>query len=369
METKMDRCTRCLLPASYPGITFDEEGVCVYCRTHVKAEYQGESRLREVVDRYRRSDRGYDCIVGLSGGRDSSYMLYYAVQELGLNVLAYTVDNGFIPDQTKVNIRRMVDLLDVDHIIERQDYTSRCIRPFLRSWVRRPSAAMVSLMCVGCRMAMALGFLRKAREYDIPLLLTGGGEPESSFATRFLTVNSADGTSNSLLAGYIREMHRNPAYLLSPAFVMTALMEYVCYFSKYPTVKKLLYPAHKHVPLFRYIEWDEEEIVSVITSELGWENYDYSQSTWRSDCKIGLLKNYLYERTAGFTKHDELLSGMIREGMIDRPEALRRVANENVSSELFLVEFLGELGLDLDGLEDALRDIRPDVRTLCRSTL
>ncbi|MFW6116911.1 MAG: hypothetical protein ACOC6F_04210 [bacterium] len=364
----MDRCTRCVLPASYPGITFDEEGVCTYCRAHVRREYLGESRLREVVDRYRRSDGSYDCIVGLSGGRDSSYLLHYAVKELDLNVLAYTVDNGFIPDQTKLNIRRMTDLLDVDHITERQNYTRRCIRPFLRSWIRRPSAAMLSSMCVGCRMAMALGFLRKARDYEIPLLLTGGGEPEMSFATGFLTMNSADGKSNSLLAGYLREMRRNPAYLLSPAFVMTALAEYVCYFSNYSTVKRLIYPAQKYVPLFHYVEWDEEEIVSVITNELDWENYSHSQSTWRSDCKIGLLKNYLYGRTAGFTKHDELLSGMIREGMIDRPEALRRVANENVSSERFLVGFLGELGLDRDRLENALRGIQPDVEALRRST-
>jgi hypothetical protein len=336
---------------------------------HQKREYLGEDKLRETLAPYRRSDGGYDCIVGLSGGRDSSYLLYYAVRELGLNVLAYTVDNGFLPDQTKINIATMVDLLDVDHIVEKQTYTRRCIRPFLTAWIRQPTPAMLSSMCVGCRLGMALGFLRTAKRYEIPLLLTGGGEPETSFATTFLTTDPADGKSTSMLAGYVRELSKNPAYLLKPMFMTTALMEYICYFSRYSTVKRLIYPDQKYVPLFAYVEWDEETIVLVITRELKWENYAHSRSTWRSDCKVGLLKNYLYGRTAGFTKHDELLSGMVREGMIDRSEALHRLTKENTFSEQFLLEFLSDLGLDYLRLKDALAEVNPASDSFARGTL
>ena len=211
----MRRCVQCVLPESYPGIAFDAEGVCNYCRTHRKRVYRGEEELRKVIDRYRDSNKEYDCIVGLSGGRDSSYTLRYAVRELNLRVLAYTVDNGFIPEQTESNIETMTRILNVEHVIERHDYASKCIKHFIASWMHRPSPAMLSSMCAGCRLGMILGFLRTARKYQIPLLLTGGGEPESSFAMRLFTANSDRWAgSTQLVAHYalemLRESHLSP---------------------------------------------------------------------------------------------------------------------------------------------------------------
>lgn len=352
----MKRCVQCVLPTSYPGIVFNEEGICNYCLTHKKRAYRGEDELRRRIDRHRSKHGDYDCIVGLSGGRDSSYLLHYAVRELNLRVLAYTIDNGFIPEQTSSNIETMTKVLDVEHIVERHNYTRRCVKHFLSSWMRRPSPAMLSSICVGCKLGMVLGFLKTARRYQIPLLLTGGGEPETSFATRFFTTNSNKGAkSTPLLVGYLLEMARNPTYLLSPTYLITAAEEYICYFSSFRVVKKLIFPDQEYVPLFRYVEWNEKRIVSLITNELKWKNYPYNKSTWRSDCKIALLKNYLYEKTVGFTKNDELLGGMIRDNMITREDALERLASENVYPEQFVVEFLDELGLDYHDLDVALR--------------
>ena len=95
--------------------------------------------------------------------------------------------------------------------------------------------------------------------------------------------------------------------------------------------------------------------MSVITDDLKWGNYAYSKSTWRSDCRIALFKNYLYGQTMGFTKNDELLSNMIRENTISREEASGRLAAENLIPEAFVAEFLGELGLDYRDLHVALK--------------
>ena len=75
-----------------------------------------------------------------------------------------------------------------------------------------------------------------------------------------------------------------------------------------------------------------------------------------------LLKNYLYEKTVGFTKNDELLSNMIRENMIARDEALARAIDENVVPERFVIEFFDELGLNYSDLEDALRRVQKSRR-------
>jgi hypothetical protein len=106
---KMKRCTRCILPENYPGIIFNEEGICNYCITYKEREYLGGEALKEKIKASleTKSDRNdnYDCVLALSGGRDSTYLLYYLVKVLNLRVLAYFIDNGFIPEQTKQNVK------------------------------------------------------------------------------------------------------------------------------------------------------------------------------------------------------------------------------------------------------------------------
>ena len=78
----MKRCTRCVLPENYPRIGFSEAGVCNYCLTHRKWEYKEKEELDKFLEPFRNKGERYDCIVGISGGRDSSYALYYLVTDL-----------------------------------------------------------------------------------------------------------------------------------------------------------------------------------------------------------------------------------------------------------------------------------------------
>lgn len=121
---------------------------------------------------------------------------------------------------------------------------------------------------------------------------------------------------------------------------------------------KLIYPEMDHLRLFEYVTWDEQQIVTVIQSELGWRNYGYSESSWRSDCKISLLKNHLYSETLGFSKNDELVSNMIRLGVMTREEGLARVERENVYPEQFLREFFEEVDIPYQTYETGLATFR-----------
>jgi len=78
------RCTRCLLPETFPGIEFDEEGVCNYCRHYEKVEVKGEEALRQVLEQYRGKGERYDCWVPIGGGRDSSFDLHQVVKLVDL---------------------------------------------------------------------------------------------------------------------------------------------------------------------------------------------------------------------------------------------------------------------------------------------
>lgn len=357
----MKRCSRCILPETYPGIAFDREGVCNRCPKHGQAvvvDPLGEQELGSVIDQYRGRNADYDCLLGLSGGRDSSFALYYAVKVLDLKVLAFTIDNGFMPQQTHQNIRNAVDILQVDHVIEHHSLSERMVRPVLSAWLHRPSPSMIPFLCVGCRLGLYRGFLQIAKRYQIPLLLSGQGEPESSFAKQFFTSGKQHKVA-SLVSGIGKEMARNPRYLLKrPGFLYWMFVEYLYAFSSRPIMHNLIYPEMRHVRLFEYIGWDEQQITGVIQSELGWKNYGYSESSWRSDCKISLLKNHLYYETLGFTKNDELVSNMIRLGSMTREQGLARVERENVIPDEFLREFLDELRIPYPNYQAALAKIR-----------
>jgi hypothetical protein len=357
----MKRCSRCTLPETYPGISFDQDGVCSRCPKHgevVTVVPLGEERLHSAIDGHRGKNKDYDCLVGLSGGRDSTYALYYAVKVLGLRVLAFTIDNGLMPQQTHENVRRAVDILQVDHITETHDLLKRNLKPVLSAWLRRPSPAMIPFLCVGCRLELYRGFLRIAKRYQVPLLISGLGEPESSFAMQFFASGSTS-KLGSLVAGLASEMIRNPRYpLMRPSLPYWLLLEYLYAFSSRPIMKDLSYPEMHHLRLFEYTGWDEQQIMTVIQSELGWENYGYSESAWRSDCKVSLLKNHLYYELLGFTKNDELVSNLIRLGTISREEGLARVERENVIPERFLREFLEELHIPYHTYQMSLAKMR-----------
>ena len=71
MVIHLKRCTRCVIPETAPKVTFDEKGVCSYCASYKKPVLLGEEKLRALLDTQRRPGKKYDCVVGISGGRDS----------------------------------------------------------------------------------------------------------------------------------------------------------------------------------------------------------------------------------------------------------------------------------------------------------
>jgi hypothetical protein len=122
VDEHVTRCKRCVMDAKTPDITFDEEGICKFCHMQDKLEALyplgeiGAARLTAIADTIKKAGRGkkYDCIVGLSGGRDSTYCLYVAKNQLGLRPLAVHFDNGWDSDIAKSNIRKICEKLDVE---------------------------------------------------------------------------------------------------------------------------------------------------------------------------------------------------------------------------------------------------------------
>jgi amino acid adenylation domain-containing protein/non-ribosomal peptide synthase protein (TIGR01720 family) len=163
-------CARCGLASSFPGVSFDEENVCNHCRDFdryrdsAEGYFKSMNDLRSIFDESRRSHPAeYDCVALLSGGKDSTYVLCRLV-DMGLRVLSFTLDNGYISEQAKANIRRVVETLGVDHVF---GSTPAMNDIFVDSLERHAN------VCHGCFKTIYTLSVQLARQHGVPIIVTG----------------------------------------------------------------------------------------------------------------------------------------------------------------------------------------------------
>jgi len=178
----MNRCSKCLLPETFPKIKFNEDNVCNYCikycikyqkRTEAVLKKKGKlkNQMERLIEKNRNKSK-YDCLVGLSGGKDSTYLLYLLKQEYKLNVLAYTCDTGFMSEVAHRNIRKTIDKLNVDHVWRSpgDDF----YRKLYSFWLTHPSRrGYVRTVCFRCFLATEITAVKIATEMNIPLIAIG----------------------------------------------------------------------------------------------------------------------------------------------------------------------------------------------------
>jgi asparagine synthetase B (glutamine-hydrolysing) len=324
---RLRRCTKCILPETYPFVDFDAQGVCHYCRTWKPIQTKGEQALLDAVEPYRSKDGSPDVIVAFSGGRDSSYGLHYVKNVLGMKPIAFTYDWGMVTDLARRNCARVCGKLGVEHIIRSANITAkrRFIRKNVEAWLQRPELGMVTLFMAGDK-----EFYKHARqlrhETGIKLVIfcTGNMIEDAPYKTGLMGVPQDDHgnilTKMSLRnkLGMLGYFAKN--YLRNPKYINESLLDTANAFYQTFVVKDdFLY-------LYHYLEWNEDQIVSTIRREYNWEIAEDTTTTWRIGDGTAAFYNYIYQQMAGFTEDECMLANMIREGYITRDEALRRAA-------------------------------------------
>jgi hypothetical protein len=318
----MKRCTTCILPEVYPNITFDSEGECNYCKEHEKIEYLGSTKLKEDLVKYKTSNGKYDCLVPISGGKDSTYVLYQMCKEYNMRVLAYNYDNCLTHSQAQENVRDIAKSMGVDLVTKRNENQRAYMATNLKAYLRKPEISMIPMLCTGCRYGIIGNAFNLAREYKIPMIVIGWSPIEDTpFKEIYLK-----GKSSSVKKGIILNLIKNPSYMRL-GNIIAAIKDY---YHNYEHVKdwniilKMLHPGVKLIQFYDYISYNPDEIQRIVEQEVNWKAPDEKDS-WQWDCKIKLLQNYFYDKEMGFTATDGYLSSMIREGYITRDEALRRL--------------------------------------------
>lgn len=312
----MRRCTRCVLPETFPGIQFDDEGVCNYCR-----QFRGVERLRRSMEKYRgkferlleqkRRRGGYDAIMAYSGGKDSTYTMAVLRREYKLSILALTMDNGFISPQSLENSRSVVEGLGIDYIIykPRLDLLSRL---FLRcadeDIYTEKGLERASTICTSCMGLVKFIALRMAIEADIPFIAYGWSPGQAPIEASIFPNNPT----------MIRGMQEQ---LIEPmrAAVGDEVENY------FLTEEHFSHPErfpHNVSPL-AFLEYDEESILDEIKS-FGWKKPDDTDPN-STNCLLNALGIEVHLERFRFHPYAFELAGLVRAGYLDRDEAIRRL--------------------------------------------
>jgi hypothetical protein len=341
------RCTRCILPETMPFISFDEQGVCNYCR-HYKARNapRPKEELFNLAEPYRRAT-GNDCIVPFSGGRDSCYALHLVVNELKMKPVAYTYDWGMVTDLGRRNISRMCSMLGVENIIVADDIEKkrRNIAMNLKAWLKSPHLGMVSILTAGDK-----HFFRHVetvkKQTGVSMNLWGVNPLEvTHFKAGFLGIPPDFEEKRVYSHGAMKQLRyhalRFKAMLASPGYFNSSLWDTLSgeYYRSF--TNKLDY-----YHIFDYWRWDEKQIDETLIKQYDWEKAIDTNTTWRIGDGTAAFYNYIYQWVAGFTEHDTFRSNQIREGDVTREEALALVLDENRPRYPNIKWYLDALGMD-----------------------
>jgi len=359
----MKTCTRCILPSNYRNIRFDADGVCNYCRTYeeLRPRLTDFEHLRTLFESRLNRYRGrfqYDVLVGISGGKDSSYLVYTLKKDYGLRVLAYTSDNGFMKDFPRRNIKRVVEKLKVDHFFYRPNWEIR--REYFRGATIR-----LGFPCIGCSQPGIALRHKIAFERGIPFVIHG---------------RSRQQMFRELLPGSLDRSIPFIHYNLSPYSVEDVratylrYLEWVKYFMGWiiprsenrKKIEEEFFPDLEHfrqadlVPetlaFFLYHPYDEERMKRILEEKVGWERPEGDDILSHHDCEIHDAASYIHHRCLGYPLLASELSVAIREGQITREEALARLQREDALWE-WPEESMGILGERLGLSEKAIRQV------------
>jgi hypothetical protein len=347
-------CTRCVLPESTPGISFDDQGVCNYCNDHRPVEVLGEEELIRQIERHkeRRKDEKYDCLIGLSGGRDSTYLLWKAVHDYKLRVLTVNYANPFTSEQAKLNMKNTCEILGVEMVSWQfpNDLHRKSTKKALKVWSKNPSSTLIPIVCAYCKTWWP-GYFSVARGNNIDLIVIGSNPYETaSFkkdglggARTYHKLNNIP----KIATKSFKELAANPSYLTLPWKMVLRMYLGASHSTPY---MKWKYKDISVLRLFDYLKWNEKEVLQTITQNLNWKKADEIGSYWRFDCELDYVRRLMYASTVGVTELQDLFSKMIRDGQLSREEALERLKTENTVPASLADHVLSDIDLRLSDL-------------------
>ncbi len=336
----MKLCKRCMAPETALNLVVDSDGICNLCQNyqHEKDVYADRKRLApffaERLARFSGRSR-YDALVGISGGKDSSYVALRLARDYGLRLLLFTYDNGYLTDYARHNIALVVEKLGQDHIFVGPDH--RLQRAIARSSVRR-----VGVPCIGCTFPGFLAVMKTAVAYEVPFIVHGRSpaqmfkelapgsvDPFLPFLQSNLQAYSHDRTKNFFVSMSQRLIRRlrwflGPELAGSPELIGQAQR----LFGPDPAAQEKCRWLPEFIAFYLFHDYDENSIKHSLELELGWKRPEFDRFMGHEDCEVHAVAVYLYTLVNGHPILQPELATLVRQGRLSRQEAELRLAAE-----------------------------------------
>ena len=320
-------CPRCGLASNVPGIRFDAEGVCNLCRAYdehteqARRYFSGPDELGAILrDASARRTGRYDCLMLYSGGKDSTYALYQLV-DMGLKVLVFSFDNGYISDGAKANVHRVVADLGVDLHWARTDAMNA---------IFADSLARHSNVCNGCFKAIYTLAVTLARREGIRAVVTGLSRGQffdtrisDLFRNRIFEPDAIDATIIEARKAYHRMDDAVARCLDVSAFRDDTVFDEV-----------------RFVDFYRYCDVPLDEVLAFLERRASWVRpADTGRST---NCLINEVGIYVHKKERGYHNYAEPYAWDVRLGHKQRAEALQELDDDIDEPEVHRI--LHEIG-------------------------
>jgi N-acetyl sugar amidotransferase len=321
----LQTCTRCLMDSTVRGIRFDSNGICNFCRMHDQLEQQhpldetGKKNFEKLIAKIKKDGKNkeYDCIVGVSGGRDSTYTLYTAVKA-GLRPLAVHFDNGWNSEIAVNNIKNTTNKLNIDlHTVvaDWEEFKDLQIA-FLK--------ASVSDAEVPTDYVIISTMFQEANNAGVKYILNGHSFRTEGIAPLGWTYE--DGR-------YLKSVHKQFGKMKITSFPIISLTELLYY----TFVKQIKFI---HVPEF--VEYKQSDVDRVLTEECGWKYYGghHHESVYTN-----FFQSCYLPMKFGIDKRRLEYSALIRSGQMRREDAMRELEKPYPYDKKIVQYTISKLGL------------------------
>jgi N-acetyl sugar amidotransferase len=336
-------CTKTIMDTSDPEIVFDSDGVSDYYHNYHDSilpnwhtDERGNSELMRQAELIKKDGkkRDFDCIIGLSGGLDSSYAAYVAKEIMGLRPLIFHVDAGWNTQQAVSNVEKMVNGLGLDLFTEVINWEEMkdLQRAFLKSQISDQDLPQDA--------AFFSGLYKFARKYKIRYVLTG-----ANYSTECCREPEAWGGYPGIDTILFSDIHKRFGSIPLRTFPLVDILTYKIYY-RYVHGMRVFRPLN----LVPYIKKDAE---STLSERFGWQPYKHKHHESRF---TRFYEDYWMPKKFGYEKRRAHFSSLILTGQMTRDEALDRISRPEMDEQFLRQEF-EYVATKLDFTVDELQSI------------
>jgi hypothetical protein len=345
----MKECTRCVLPETFPGITFDDKGVCNVCNKFDQREeeianlrFTNEEEVIECLKKYKDLNRKYDLLVPLSGGLDSCFTLIRIVEKYKLKPMVFHSDHGWDDPVATENVEKLCRELGVDLLIWKNDwkFMRRLFKIFNESEDYEVSA------CYACGNMLYLNGLEIAERFDIPLVVNGYSKGQ----TAMMHDKDKSQTWYSKMIETILETG-DRKFFDQFSKKWERLERQVIYQDRRDLERDVDPNKILFIPffVFKFYQTDKETLEKICRERFDWQPIPISYPDRTTNCQMIWLNSYRDLNNRGYTHYHDEYSTLVRAGEISREQAVKDL--ELNPPEGLLERLAADCDIDLEDLE------------------